>query len=160
MNKILTTIALVCAAVCSFAQNPSIVRPRIEIAEAETGVEETVSSRLEVFYMNDEDPRMYYLSLGNLGIGNDLVQIDFDQVYELFIPLGGTLEEAIAKMEEISQALKNAAPAFETCYAKTSNEDLKGAAADFLKRVYFALRNEGDEYKAAYEKYNAIVGGE
>ena len=69
-------------------------------------------------------------------------------------------KEYDAKMEEISQALKNAAPAFETCYAKTSNEDLKGAAADFLKRVYFALRNEGDDYKAAYEKYNAIVGGE
>lgn len=106
MNKILTTIALVCAAVCSFAQNPSIVRPRIEVAEVETGVEETVSSRLEVFYMNDEDPRMYYLSLGNLGIGNDLVQIDFDPVYELFIPLGGTLEEAIAKMEEIKAFYK------------------------------------------------------
>ena len=69
-------------------------------------------------------------------------------------------KEYDAKMEEISQALKNAAPAFEACYAKTSNEDLKGAAADFLKRVYFALRNEGDDYKAAYEKYNAIVGGE
>ena len=69
-------------------------------------------------------------------------------------------KEYDAKMEEISQALKNAAPAFEACYAKTSNEDLKGAAADFLKRVYFALRNEGDEYKAGYDKYNAIVGGE
>ena len=69
-------------------------------------------------------------------------------------------KEYDAKMEEISQALKNAAPAFEACYAKATNEDLKGAAADFLKRVYFALRNEGEEYKAAYEKYNAIVGGE
>ena len=69
-------------------------------------------------------------------------------------------KEYDAKMEEISQALKNAAPAFEACYAKATNEDLKGAAADFLKRVYFALRNEGDEYKAGYEKYNAIVGNE
>ena len=69
-------------------------------------------------------------------------------------------KEYDAKMEEISQALKNAAPAFEACYAKATNEDLKGAAADFLKRVYFALRNEGEDYKAAYEKYNAIVGGE
>ena len=69
-------------------------------------------------------------------------------------------KEYDAKMEEISQALKNAAPAFEDCYAKATNEDLKAAAADFLKRVYFALRNEGEEYKAAYEKYNAIVGGE
>jgi tetratricopeptide (TPR) repeat protein len=69
-------------------------------------------------------------------------------------------KEYDAKMEEISQALKNAVPAFETCYAKATDEALKGAAADFLKRVYFALRNEGEEYKAGYEKYNAIVGNE
>ena len=69
-------------------------------------------------------------------------------------------KEYDAKMAEIEQALKNAVPAFETCYAKATDEALKSAAADFLKRVYFALRNEGDDYKAAYEKYNAIVGGE
>ena len=69
-------------------------------------------------------------------------------------------KEYDAKMEEISQALKNAVPAFESCYAKVTNEDLKGAAADFLKRVYFALRNEAPEYQAGYEKYNAIAGGE
>ena len=67
-------------------------------------------------------------------------------------------KEYDAKMEEIAQALKSAVPAFETCYAKAKDEALKGAAADFLKRVYFALRNEGDEYKAGYEKYNAIAG--
>ena len=48
----------------------------------------------------------------------------------------------------------------ETCYAKATDEALKGAAADFLKRVYFALRNSGPEYQAGYEKYNAIAGGE
>ena len=69
-------------------------------------------------------------------------------------------KEYDAKMEEISQALKSAVPAFESCYAKATNDDLKGAAADFLKRVYFALRNEAPEYQAGYEKYNAIVGGE
>ena len=67
-------------------------------------------------------------------------------------------KEYDAKMDEIAQALKSAVPAFETCYAKAQDEALKGAAADFLKRVYFALRNEGDEYKAGYEKYNAIAG--
>ena len=67
-------------------------------------------------------------------------------------------KEYDAKMEEIAQALKSAVPAFETCYAKAKDDALKSAAADFLKRVYFALRNEGDEYKAGYEKYNAIVG--
>ena len=69
-------------------------------------------------------------------------------------------KEYDAKMAEIEQALKNAVPAFETCYAKATDEALKGAAADFLKRVYFALRNAGDEYKAGYEKYNAIAGAE
>ena len=67
-------------------------------------------------------------------------------------------KEYDAKMEEIAQCLKSAVPAFETCYAKAKDDALKAAAADFLKRVYFALRNEGDEYKAGYEKYNAIVG--
>ena len=69
-------------------------------------------------------------------------------------------KEYDAKMEEIEQALKNAVPAFETCYAKATDEALKSAAADFLKRVYFALRNESPEYQAGYEKYNAIVGTE
>ena len=69
-------------------------------------------------------------------------------------------KEYDAKMEEIEQALKNAVPAFETCYAKATDEALKSAAADFLKRVYFALRNESPEYQAGYAKYNAIVGTE
>ena len=106
MKKIIITFALVCISLFAFAQNSSILRPRIEIAEKETEIAEMFDTELEVFYMNDEDPRMYYLSLGNLGIGNDLVQIDFDPVYELFIPLGGTLEEAIAKMEEIKAFYK------------------------------------------------------
>ena len=69
-------------------------------------------------------------------------------------------KEYDAKMEEISQALKNAVPAFETCYAKAKDDALKGAAADFLKRVYFALRNEAPEYQAGYEKFSSIVGNE
>ena len=69
-------------------------------------------------------------------------------------------KEYDAKMEEIATALKTAVPAFEACYAKATDENLKAAAADYLKRVYFALRNEGEEYKAGYEKYNAIVGTE
>ena len=94
-------LAVACIATIAFAQNTSILRPRMEIAEVETEVADMVDTQLEVFYMNDESPRMYYLSLGNLGVGTDIVQIDFDPVFELFIPLGGTLEEAVAKMEEI-----------------------------------------------------------
>lgn len=106
MKKIILSIALVCVAVLSFGQNNSILRPRIEIVELETEIDEAFSTEMEVFYMNDENPRMYYLSLGNLGIGGDIIQIQFDPVFELFIPLGGTLEEAVAKMEEIKAFYK------------------------------------------------------
>ena len=95
MKRLLITIALAFVAVAAFSQN-KLLRPRIEIAELENAV--TIDAiEMEVFYMNDEDPRMYYLSLGHIGVGTDIVQIDFDPVFELFVPLGGTIKEAIAK---------------------------------------------------------------
>ena len=98
MKKTILLIVLAFIGIGAFAQKSSLLRQRMEIVELES---ETSNVNLQVFYMNDENPRVYYLSLGNLGVGIDLVQIDFDPVFELFIPLGGTLEEAIAKMEEI-----------------------------------------------------------
>ena len=106
MKRIFTTLALACLTVLAFAQNNSILRPRIEIAQVEAEVADTFETKLEVFYMDDENPRMYYLSLGNLGIGSDIIQIKFDPFHELFIPLGGTLEEAVEKMEEIKDYYK------------------------------------------------------
>ena len=103
MKRIFATLALVCVTVFAFGQNSSILRPRVEIAEASS---EEHGTDMEVFYMNDESPRTYYLSLGNLGIGGDIVQLDFDPVFELFIPLGGNVEEAIATMEEIKALYK------------------------------------------------------
>ena len=97
MKRFLTILLLACAAAAAYAQN-SILRQRMEIAEFE---ENSVS--LEVLYMDDASPRMYYLSLGHLGVGSDIVQIQFDPLYELFIPLGNTLEESIGKMEEIKE---------------------------------------------------------
>lgn len=101
MKKIFTTIILSCVAILAFAQNPSvssILRPRVEIAECEA---EETNTEMEIFYMNDENPRVYYLSLGHLGVGTDIIQVEFDPVFEVFIPLGGNLEEALAKMKEI-----------------------------------------------------------
>jgi tetratricopeptide (TPR) repeat protein len=97
---------------------------------------------------------------GYYGEGSLWLQKQSDLVEEANALPVNAYKEYDAKMEEISQALKNAVPAFESCYAKATDEALKGAAADFLKRVYFALRNEAPEYQAGYEKYNAIVGGE
>ena len=61
-------------------------------------------------------------------------------------------------MENFNTYLHNAIDPFEKCYANTSNDALKQAVADNLKRIYFILRNESADYQAAYEKYAAIVG--
>ena len=104
MKKLIITIALAFLSVFAFAQTSKVLRPRIEIAQVETEDIKTVA--MEVFYMNDESPRMYYLSLGNLSIGGHIVSIEMDPLFELFIPLGNTLDEAIAKMEEIKAMYK------------------------------------------------------
>lgn len=62
--------------------------------------------------------------------------------------------------KQVYDCFKEAIPALEKCYEMTQNADLKELTADNLKRVYFNLRNQGAEYKEAYEKYNAILGGE
>lgn len=104
MKKLIFSLAFAFVTVFAFAQTSKVLRPRIEIAQVETEDIKTVA--MEVFYMNDESPRTYYLSLGNLSIGGHIVSIEVDPLFELFIPLGNTLDEAIAKMEEIKAMYK------------------------------------------------------
>ena len=99
-------IALLLAAMPALAsaqilQNAS---QRLELAVVETEIGEHQTAQLEVFKMNDAGT--YWLSVGHLGIGSDLVQLEFDPVFELFIPLGNSLEEALAKMKELQAFYK------------------------------------------------------
>lgn len=153
MKRIITTVALACVALLAFGQKQSIIRPRIELVEVETEIDEAFTTELEVFYMNDENPRMYYLSLGHLGVGTDIIQVQFDPVFELFIPLGGTLDEAIAKMQEIKDFYK--APRKSTmelngCFAVAypNNEiiPVKVTRRQFVTKVLeFSLPTEGTQ---------------
>ena len=62
-----------------------------------------------------------------------------------------------ALQEELKVALKNCIDPFEKCYAITKNDAVKTNVADYLKRIYFIFRGESEDYKAAYEKYEAIL---
>ena len=59
--------------------------------------------------------------------------------------------------DELKVALKNCIEPFEKCYAITKNDAVSLNVADYLKRIYFIFRGESDDYKAAYEKYEAIL---
>ena len=110
MKAIKTTMTVLLCTVLSFisyAQDSgSVLRPRMEIIEIEESEGNHTCTELEVFYMADESPRTYYLSAGHLGIGNDIIQLNFDPIYELFIPLGNTVDEAIARLQEIKDFYK------------------------------------------------------
>lgn len=103
MKKVFSIIAALFVTVTAFGQN-SILRQRLEIAEVEVNDGEV---NLEVFQMQDNG--QYYLSVGNPGIGNEIIQIQFDPLTELFIPLGGTLEEAIKTLDKFKEFAKQGA---------------------------------------------------
>ena len=59
---------------------------------------------------------------------------------------------------KLTQEYIGAIEPFEKCYEVSSIPEVKAAAADFLKRLNFQLRNVDPKYQEAYEKWNGIVG--
>jgi len=68
------------------------------------------------------------------------------------------------KYDELSakvvETYKSAIAPFEKCYEVSQIPEVKAAAADFLKRLNFQLRNEDPKYQADYEKWEKIVNPE
>ena len=102
--KALITLLVAAMPVLTSAQILQKASQRLELAVVETEIGGYESAQLEVFKINDAGT--YWLSVGHLGVGTDLVQLKFDPVYELFIPLGNSLEEALAKMKELQAFYK------------------------------------------------------
>ena len=100
MKRIISTVFFLMWTVAAFAQG-TIMRPTLEIAEVEVN-----NVAVSVFDMPEEGQHQYFLCVGTLGIGDDFIQLQIDPVFQLFIPLGGTLEAAQAKLEEIREVAK------------------------------------------------------
>ncbi len=63
-------------------------------------------------------------------------------------------EELVSQFE---QSLKDAIDPFEKAYAVSQNEGIKNNVALYLKNIYYRFVTQGDEYEAAYKKYDEIV---
>lgn len=105
MKRIITLLVAFACAVPAFAQG-SVWKQVLDIVEIEN---ENTGETVGVYNMPDGDKNFYYLDVGTLGIGTDIIQANVDPVFHLFIPLGETLEEAQQKMQEIRDFSKNAA---------------------------------------------------
>lgn len=104
MKKLLLTMvaALLIAAAPTAASAQVEKLPQIyEIAEVTDN-----GAMLQAFSMIKDSVRTYYLTVGNLGIGNEVVQFNIDPFSNLYIPLGNSLDEAVESLERIKAMYK------------------------------------------------------
>lgn len=107
---------------------------------------------IEVFAHNKDGKTQFYLNVGNLGIGDDVVQLLFDPIFKLYIPLGETFTEAMESLTKMKGLFK-AEPGTVTEYTgnfapltPTSElETVKVTTRKFLlsRQLEFALEREG-----------------
>lgn len=106
MKNVIKAMAVLLFAVMpvfASAQNGGFFRPTSVISEVEL---DNGAKHLMVFNMPEEGQNHYYVCVGTLGLGDDYIQVNIDPVSNLFLPLGDTLAEAQAKLEEIKGIAK------------------------------------------------------
>ena len=54
------------------------------------------------------------------------------------------------------ETLQKSIEPLEKCFAVTTRDNMKLAAADYLKKVYFQLRSVNPEYSAKHKEYDEI----
>jgi len=104
MKKMIMILAALLCMAPAFAQSSPIPQ-RLELVEVDINEGETV---LEIFNSPVEGQNHYYLSVGHLGIGDEVVQLRFDPLFELFLPLGDTLAEAMERLQTLQNLYKEA----------------------------------------------------
>lgn len=102
MKRFLSIFIVLVWAAAAFAQEPRIPQ-RLELVELEVNEGEVT---LEVFNMPENDLNQYFLTVGHLGIGDDIIQFQFDPIFELFLPLGDNLDDAQAALGQLQDLFK------------------------------------------------------
>ena len=95
---------------------------------------------------------MAYYGLGNVALKKAEVLIDERDALD--VREWKKYDELNA---QVTETYKSAIEPFEKCYEVSTMPDVKAAAADYLKRLNFQLRNVDPKYQAAYEKWNEVL---
>ena len=154
MKKIILLLALL---VCSAAAIAQGLQQRLELVtvDLELGDEDSLISteeNLEVFNMPIDGENHYYLSVGHLGIGGEVIQMNIDPIFELFIPLGDTVAEAMEYLLDLQTLYKGAkgdSREIQGCFAAAfPNENLETVTVTYQKVLLtnvleFRLEREG-----------------
>ena len=131
--------------------NPSLFYVEGNIYTGIKNYEKALEAYEKGLAINDKYDMCYY-GKANVALkkGEDLV----DEMNALDVREWKKYDELAAKLTEV---YISALEPFEKCYEVSEIPEVKAAAADYLKRLNFQLRNVDPKYQAAYEKWNAVV---
>ena len=141
MKKLFLLISLLVWSAAAIAQG---IPQRLELVtvDLELGDEDSLLSteeNLEVFNMPIDGVNHYYLSVGHLGLGDDIIQFNIDPLFELFIPIGDTVAEAmdyLLELQTLYKGPKGNSKEIEGCLALAfPNENLEKVTVTYQKVV-------------------------
>lgn len=83
----------------------------------------------------------------------------YDKAVELQVKANDENDDAKynALMKEMEESLEMAIEPFEKSFEMTDDQEIKEAIAEYLKNIYFRLRDRGDDYMEKYNKYNDFL---
>lgn len=103
MKRILTVIALLVWSVTALAQESQLPQV-LEIAEVDT---ESAYTAFQIVDVPVGSQHHYFFDVGTLGFGDELIQVNIDPLFHLFIPLGDTLAEAKDMLQQLQELAKS-----------------------------------------------------
>ena len=141
MKRIALFFLALTLAVAASAQKYDITK-LVEIAE----VESNDQSILSVFSIPDESGQpVCFLCVGSMGLGDEIIQIDFDPINKLFIPLGLTRAEIMETLEGLKQHFEEpAGTSFEVtgCFAPAIPNGNRETVTVTTRKVLFGKKLE------------------
>ena len=140
MKKIIASLFIALAGMFAGHAQSALTQMR-EIIDVEDGNGEVV---LSVFSMPTQDgENCYYLYAGEMGFGDEVLQINLDPISKLFIPLGKDYEETMETLQMLKERFK-ATPGtsieMEGCFAPLVPNDKRETIKITTKKVLFSRK--------------------
>ncbi|MDD3034866.1 MAG: hypothetical protein PHT25_09755 [Bacteroidales bacterium] len=112
-----------------------------------------VDKAIECYKKSMEIDKTYYF--GSFAIGAAYYDRAVDIQTAAAEEVDDTKYEALVK--QLEENLISAIEPFESCFANTSDNEVKLVVAEYLKNIYFRFRDKEASYKAGLDKYTAYL---
>ena len=166
MKRIATLFAALLCTAGLFAQTSQlpVINEIVSIEDDNTG------QTVDVVNIPVDGVNHYWLHVGNLGIGDKIVQLDLDPVNRLFIPLGDNITDAVATMEDLKTlynepkgTMREIQGSFKPFFPKEETETVQVYRHQpFLtNQLQFVIERDGYQRVAYLAKsdFNALLRG-